>query len=72
MPNQRTNRLQTAQQLALRKHRCRLRKLDKVLRLHPEVDRDDAWHTLIALEGNPWTNLERSLLRGRGVEIHFR
>ena len=72
MRKQRTDRLNAAQQLALSQHNRRLRKLDLVTRRHPEVDRDDVWHTLIALEGNPWTNLERSLLRGRGVEIHFR
>jgi len=71
MRKQHTDRLNAAQQLALRKHHRRLRKLDLVIRRYPEVDRADAWHTLIALEGSPWTNLERSLLRG-GVEIHFR
>jgi hypothetical protein len=66
-----TIKLSAAQQQNLRKQNRRLRQLELVMRRHPDADRDDVWHTLIALE-NPWANLERSLLRGRGVEIHFR
>jgi hypothetical protein len=64
-------KLTAAQQQALRTQRRRLRQMERVMRQHPEADREDVWHTLIGLE-NPWANLERSLLRGRGVEIHFR
>ena len=67
-----TTKTTGATQLALRKHKRRLQQLELVMRRHPEADREDVLHTVIALEKNPWENLERSLLRGRGVEIHFR
>ncbi|MCX7008472.1 MAG: hypothetical protein NTY53_14680 [Kiritimatiellaeota bacterium] len=66
-----TAKLTVAQQQALRTQHRRLRQMELVMRRHPEADRADVWHTIIGLE-DPWANLERSLLRGRGVEIHFR
>ena len=67
-----TQAVATREQLALRKYSQRLRRVDLVMRQHPDADREDVLHTVIALEKSPWENLERSLLRGRGVEIHFR
>jgi hypothetical protein len=67
-----TEKATAYEQRALRKHKRRLRQLELVMRRYPEADREDVLHTLIALEKSPWENLERSLLRGRGVEIHFR
>lgn len=46
----------------IRRREARLR---KVLTKHPEVDRDNAWHTLIMLERTPLERLEGALRRGR-------
>ena len=72
MRKQTTTQTALREQLALRRHKQRLRRVGRVMRQHPDADREDVLHTVIALEKNPWENLERSLLRGRGVEIHFR
>jgi transcriptional regulator with XRE-family HTH domain len=45
-------------------------KLESLVRRHPDLDRDHAWHTLLSLTDEPITRLRRALTRGR--EFDFR
>jgi hypothetical protein len=42
-------------------------RVEQVLALHPEADRDNVRHTLILLEQPPLERLQRSLIRGRAM-----
>jgi hypothetical protein len=44
-------------------------RVERVLALHPEADRDNVRHTLILLEQPPLERLQRSLIRGRATAI---
>jgi hypothetical protein len=44
-------------------------RVERVLALHPEADRDNVRHTLILLELPPLERLQRSLIRGRATAI---
>jgi hypothetical protein len=44
-------------------------RVDEILELHPEADRDNVRHTLILLELPPLERLQRSLIRGRATSI---
>ncbi len=55
---------------AEKKH-LRLRKrLEKVLQLHPQADRDNVWHTLLLLKQKPIERLQRGLLRAQKFNFH--
>jgi DNA-binding Xre family transcriptional regulator len=47
-----------------------LRKVERILAIHPEADRDNIRHTLLLLEEQPVERLERGLLRGGTLDIH--
>jgi len=44
-------------------------RVEKILAIHPEADRDNVRHTLILLEQPPLERLQRSLIRGRAAGI---
>ncbi len=49
--------------LAAARTRERLAVLERILARRPQVDRENAWHTLILLELAPIERLERALVR---------
>jgi hypothetical protein len=44
-------------------------RVEKILAVHPQADRDNVRHTLILLEQPPLERLQRSLIRGRATAI---
>jgi len=44
-------------------------RVEQILALHPDADRDNIRHTLILLELPPLERLQRSLTRGRATAI---
>ena len=44
-------------------------RVEEVLAIHPDADRDNVRHTLILLEQPPLERLQRSLIRGRATAI---
>jgi transcriptional regulator with XRE-family HTH domain len=50
--------------------RALLRRATRVLEHHPQASFENVWHTLVLLEEPPVERLRRSLLRGRGVDLH--
>ncbi|MBI3882467.1 MAG: hypothetical protein HY301_20705 [Verrucomicrobia bacterium] len=44
-------------------------RVERVLRAHPDADRDNVRHTLILLEQPPLERLQRSLIRGRTTAL---
>lgn len=47
-----------------------LRKVDKITGKYPDVDRENAKHTLLLLEEEPVERLRRALIRGQKPDIH--
>ncbi len=45
------------------------RRVEEILAVHPNADRDNIRHTLILLELPPLERLQRSLIRGRATAI---
>jgi len=43
--------------------------VDRIARMHHDVDRDNVQHTLLLLEETPVSRLRRALRRGRGIHI---
>lgn len=41
-----------------------LRKADAILKDHPDLDRDNVWHTLLLLEKRPIERMRMGLIRG--------
>ena len=41
------------------------KRLDYILSIHPQADRENVWHTLLLLDEEPIERLRRSLRRGR-------
>lgn len=62
-------RAQSRQTVAVRWARRLSSRVEKVLALHPDADRDNVRHTLILLELPPLERLQRSLIRGRATAI---
>lgn len=50
---------------ALQKVKRLRKRLAQIMARHPEVDPQNAWHTLLLLELPPWERLQRSLIRSR-------
>ena len=50
--------------------RLLLRKLERILDVHPEADRENVRHTLLLLDEPPVDRLERGLLRGQALDLH--
>jgi len=44
-------------------------RVEKVLKSHPDADRDNVRHTLILLEQPPLKRLQRSLIRARATAL---
>jgi hypothetical protein len=44
-------------------------RVEKILAVNPQADRDNVRHTLILLEQPPLERLQRSLIRGRATAI---
>lgn len=42
--------------------------LEKVLKMHPDADPDNVWHTLLLLEMNPLQRLEFALRRSQKIK----
>jgi hypothetical protein len=62
-------RAQSNQAAAVRWARRLSARVEKVVALHPNADRDNVRHTLILLEQPPLERLQRSLIRGRATAI---
>ena len=45
-------------------------KLEKLCKKYPELNRENAWHTLQLLNEEPLQRLDRSLLRGQKINIY--
>ena len=45
-------------------------RVEQVLAVHPDADRDNVRHTFILLEQSPHERLQRSLIRGRATALH--
>lgn len=44
---------------------CLQEKLEQVMKQHPDLMRENVWHTLVLLEEAPINRLDRALIRGR-------
>lgn len=51
-------------------HEHRISRLNAIMKKYPDADRDQVWHTLVALDEDPWTRLDRGLLRGQKFNFH--
>ena len=58
-----------AEQSEIEKLRHKQQVLNVILVHQPDVDRNNAWHTLLSLDKKPLKRLEMSLLRGRKINI---
>ncbi len=45
-------------------------KLEELCLKYPELNRDNAWHTLLLLSEEPLQRLDRALLRGQKINIY--
>jgi transcriptional regulator with XRE-family HTH domain len=63
-------RLLDAEAPEARRARHLVLRLEAIVAAHPEIDRDNVWHTLVLLEEPPVDRLNRGLLRGRAVAVH--
>ncbi|HSY18891.1 MAG TPA: hypothetical protein VK815_11175 [Candidatus Acidoferrales bacterium] len=64
------NRVQTMDAAKARRWARRLSaRVAKVLATHPHADPDNVRHTLILLEQPPLERLQRSLIRGRVLQL---
>jgi hypothetical protein len=56
--------------LSVQRVRALQRRLNAILKKHPEADREHVWHTLLLLEEPPIERLRRGLLRARTFDFH--
>jgi hypothetical protein len=50
--------------------RALIRRATRILDRNPQASFENVWHTLVLLEEPPVERLRRSLLRGRGGDLH--